>query len=60
MKAKWNGKTEFLVLTEGKEYDVLSIEKGWYRIVDDSGEDYLYPSELFEVTDSSLPADKIT
>lgn len=60
MRVKWKGKTEYLVLTEGKEYDVLSIEKGWYRIVDDSGEDYLYPPELFEVTDPSHPADKKT
>ena len=43
------GKTEFLVLTNGKVYEVLSIERDWYRIVDDSGEDYLYPPELFEL-----------
>jgi hypothetical protein len=49
MRVKWKGKTEYLVLTEGKEYDVLSIEKGWYRIVDDSGEDYLYPPNNFVV-----------
>lgn len=49
MKVKWKGKTEYLVLTHDKVYTVISIEKGWYRIVDDSGEDYLYPSELFEI-----------
>ena len=49
MRVKWKGKTEFLVLTNGKEYDVLAVEKGWYRIIDDSGEDYLYPPENFEV-----------
>lgn len=49
MKVKWKGKTEYLVLTNGKEYDVQSVEKGWYRIVDDSGEDYLYPPEQFEI-----------
>lgn len=32
-----------------KVYDVLSVEKGWYRIVDDSGEDYLYPPDQFQV-----------
>ncbi len=48
MKVKWNGKTEFLMLTQGKTYEVISIEKGWYRIKDDSGEDYLYPPEKFE------------
>lgn len=49
MRAKYSGKTEFLVLTNGKVYEVLSVERDWYRIVDDSGEDYLYPPELFEL-----------
>lgn len=48
MKVKWMGKTEFLMLTNRKIYEVLSIEKGWYRIIDDSDEDYLYPPENFE------------
>lgn len=51
MKVKWKGDTEFLVLTHGKIYTVLSIEKGWYRIVDDSGEDYLYPPDNFEIVE---------
>lgn len=49
MKIRYIGKTEFLVLTHGNIYDVLAIEKGWYRIVDDSGEDYLYPPKFFEI-----------
>lgn len=49
MKVKYWGKTEFLVLTHGKIYDVQSIERGWYRIIDDSGEDYLYSPEQFEI-----------
>lgn len=49
MRAKYLGKTEFLVLTNGKVYEVLSVERDCYRIVDDSGEDYLYPPELFEL-----------
>ncbi len=51
MRVKWRGKTEFLVLTYNKEYDVLAVEKGWYRIIDDSGEDYLYPPNLFEIVE---------
>lgn len=51
MKVKWKGKTEFLVLTHDKVYTVLAVEKGWYRIVDDSGDDYLYPPEQFEVVE---------
>ncbi|MCI6881165.1 MAG: hypothetical protein MR854_10520 [Clostridiaceae bacterium] len=51
MKVKYLGKTEFLVLTNNKIYDVISVEKGWYRIVDDSGEDYLYPKKYFEIVE---------
>ena len=48
MKVRYIKETVLLCLTQGKEYIVESIEKGWYRIFDDSGEDYLYPPELFE------------
>ena len=47
MRVRYDGETDFLVLTHGKIYDVISIERGWYRIVDDSGEDYLFPAKLF-------------
>lgn len=47
MKVRWKGETEFLMLTHDKVYTVLGMEKGWYRLVDDSGEDYLYPVGLF-------------
>ena len=40
---------ELISLTIGKVYDVLSIEKGWYRVVDDTDDDYLYPPSLFEI-----------
>ena len=49
MKVEYIGKTILFTLTKGVTYEVISIEKGWYRIKDDSGEDYLYPPELFEV-----------
>ena len=51
MKVKWKGKSNFLVLTNNKVYEVLSVEKGWYRVIDDSGEDYLYPPEQFEIVE---------
>lgn len=51
MKVRYLGKTEFLVLTNGKIYEVLSVERGYYRIVDDSGEDYLYPPRYFEIVE---------
>lgn len=51
MKVRFLGKTSFLMLTHDKVYDVLSVEKDWYRIIDDSDDDYLYPPELFEVVE---------
>lgn len=52
LKIKYIGETDFLVLTHNIIYDVISIEKEWYRIIDDSGGDYLYPPELFEIVES--------
>jgi hypothetical protein len=37
-------------LTLGKEYEVLAIENGWYRILCDAQEPYLYDSCQFEIT----------
>ena len=45
--------TSFLELTCGKVYDVISMEKGWCRIVDGSGEDYLYPPNDFVVVEGN-------
>ena len=49
MKVKYTGETSFLELTHNKVYRVLSVEKVWYRIVDDTDEDYLYPPDEFEI-----------
>ena len=63
LKVKYIGEREtdipnsykiFMDVIPNKIYEVLAIEHGWYRIIDESGEDYLYPSEQFEVTDSEL------
>ena len=51
LKIKYIGETDFLVLTHNIIYDVISIEKEWYRIIDDSGEDYLYPPDEFEIVE---------
>ena len=36
-------------LTVGKVYEVLAVEGTMYRIVDDTDDDYLFPTELFRV-----------
>ena len=41
-------------LTTGKEYEVIAIEEGWYRIVDNTGEDYLFSPDVFEIVEGSI------
>lgn len=48
MKVKYIGK-DLVAITKGKIYDVISVEKGWYRINTELEEDYLFPPELFEI-----------
>ena len=51
MKAIWRGDSDPLELINGKVYTVLSVE--WdgtmFNVIDETGEDYLYPAEDFEV-----------
>lgn len=51
VKVRYLGETSFLELTHDKIYGVLSIEKDWYRIVDDGDEGYLYPPDEFEIAE---------
>ena len=48
MKVKYKGETSFLIATKEKIYDVLSVEKGWYRIETDMLGDYLFHPQQFE------------
>lgn len=47
MKKKYVGITSELSLINGKVYEILGVSRGWYRIIDESGEDYLYPPQFF-------------
>lgn len=38
-------------LTKGNVYEVLSIEEGWYRIIDDTHEDYLFSPDEFRIVE---------
>ena len=48
MKVKYICETD-CSLTNGKIYEVIAIEETYFRIVDNSGEDYLFPPEEFEI-----------
>lgn len=58
MKVRFKGDYETVVLDFGKIYTVISIEKGWYRIMSELDEDYLFHPEDFEIVepdDGSVP-----
>ena len=48
MKVKYIGESG-ISLTNGKVYDVIAVERGLFRIVDDTEEDYLFYPEQFEI-----------
>ena len=52
MKVKYIG-DDFIgtAFEKGKIYEVISIEKDWYRIMTELDEDYLFPPELFEIVE---------
>ena len=65
LKVKYIGEREvdtpnsykiFMDVIPNKIYEVLSIERGWYRIIDESEEDYLYPSEKFKIVENTPSA----
>jgi hypothetical protein len=68
MKVKYIGRIDEFYIPRDKDIDVISIEtpvpksgrkmKPWYRIfISALNDDYLFPSEQFDITDNSpLPA----
>jgi hypothetical protein len=51
---------DYLDLTPDQPYFIIGIEADDYRMLNDSGKPYLYPSCLFEVVDSQEPSIRIT
>lgn len=52
MKVKYIGnKGSTLSVMKNKVYECLGMEKGWYRIIDETDEDYLYPPDDFVVVE---------
>ena len=51
MKVKYIGKP-LVALEVNKNYDVLSVENEWYRIMTELDEDYLFPPEAFVIVEN--------
>lgn len=49
MKVRYIGESDPIGLIHGKVYEVISVEKEWYRIIDETDDDYLYPPDTFEI-----------
>ena len=52
MKVRYIGR-DTPAIERDKSYEVLSIEKGWYRIMTELDETYLFPPKVFEVVEGS-------
>jgi len=50
MKVRYRGK-DTVSLCAGKIYPVMAIGRHWYRIMDETEDDYLFPPQLFEIVD---------
>ena len=52
MKVKYlgYGQSEFEI---GRIYDVLTIEDGWYRIMNENHDEELFPPKAFEIIDGA-------
>ena len=50
MKVRYIG-NDTMAFDKDNTYDVMSIEKGWYRIMTELDEDYLFPPKVFEVVE---------
>ena len=51
MKVKFIGQGSPLSLLNGKVYSVEGIQCGWYQIIDETGEAYMYPPQAFEIVE---------
>ena len=52
MKVKYIGE-DLVAMEKGKIYDVISVEKGYYRIMTEIHESYLFPPKLFEIVEAA-------
>ncbi len=51
IKVKYIGEDNPISLRAGKVYDARILKKGWYGIIDESGEEYAYPPGVFEIVE---------
>ncbi|MBT3837319.1 MAG: hypothetical protein HN963_03390 [Thiotrichales bacterium] len=60
MIVQLNKGVDYPDLSENDFYFVIGIESDSYRVLNDYGKPYLYPVDLFNITDLSEPSDWVT
>lgn len=54
VKVKYIGEDNPIALRTGKIYRARVLKMGWFGIVDESGEEYAYPPEVFELVGDEM------
>jgi len=52
--------TRYPDLTPGQDYAVIGVEADDFRLLNDRGQPYLYPHQLFDIVDPHEPEDWVT
>ncbi|MDK8133219.1 hypothetical protein QP813_08565 [Aerococcus urinae] len=52
-KVKYIGRSQGVSLTKNKIYEALGYEAGFIRVIDDTGEDYLYNPKKFQIIEKA-------
>jgi hypothetical protein len=55
-----SGNSDYADLSADQFYFVIGIEADDYRILNDAGKPYLYPPELFDIIEATIPTGWIT
>ncbi len=51
MKVRYIGKSSLMYCIYGKVYEKVGESNGYWKVIDESGEDYLYDPKVFEVVE---------
>ena len=51
MKVRYIGRSDELYCIHGKVYEKVGESNGYWKVVDESGEDYLYDPKVFEIVE---------
>ena len=51
VKVRFIGKSDPFCFVNGKVYEKVGESHGYWRVIDETGEDYLYSPKVFEIVD---------